>query len=192
MFRSNLDLWFAYASFEFEFESRDAGRKFFASTLNLVLGNSGTQRELLQFVLGYIRLELDLDQVMSHFLYHQGSGKGVVSGACPVCTRKVSANTSDNSNLETEQETKKKNTMLRFLVSVVTGNADGLADLKTVGSVEIVRIVKILDEKCRGDDRKIEDGQARVLVEYLSKGWWNMQLVVSFYGINLLVFVFVF
>ena len=162
-FRNNLDIWFAYCSFEYA-ESREAGLKFFANTIQLML-NSGSQfsTDLLQFTLGFVRLELDLDKVLNHFLYHTISAVDT----CQACRRRSTK--SDDGSVQ-----KSKMTALKFLVSVINGDASGLMDsAKVTTPTEIVRAMKRLEN----DQETVEFLHAKVLLIYLSKGKLFPQLL---------------
>lgn len=112
--------------------------------------------DLLQFTLGFVRLELDLDQVMNHFLYHTVS----TVEKCQVCRRK-------STKTDYGSELKSKLIALRFLVSVINGDATGLTDLtKTTGPTEIVRAIR----KLKDDQDKVQFFHAKVMLIYLSKG----------------------
>lgn len=158
-----MDVWFAYCAFEYA-ENRETGRKFFASTVQLMLNSKSCEdqivADLLQFTLGFVRLELDLDQVTNHFLYHTVS----TVETCQVCRRK-SAKIEDGSELQS------KLIALRFLVSVINGDGTGLIDLtKTTGPTEIVRAFRKLED----DQEKVNFLHAKVMLIYLSKGKFLM------------------
>ena len=173
-FRNCLDIWFAYCSFEYV-QNREAGQKFFANTIQLMLSSAASKSslDLLRFTLGFVRLELDLDRILTHFLYHLPA-----SGAidCPVCVRKRNCcQETDEKILEADEAVRQIS--MRFLVAVIIGN-EGLLDLvdssRKVSSVEMVRVVRIIEERIEniGQDclERTELIQTRVMLAYLIKG----------------------
>ncbi|KAH9393623.1 Protein nrde2 [Tyrophagus putrescentiae] len=103
-----------------------------------------------------VKLVRKFIKVLNHFLYHTISAVDT----CQACRRRSTK--SDDGSVQ-----KSKTTALRFLVSVINGDASGLMDsAKVTTPTEIVRAMKRLEN----DQETVEFLHTKVLLVYLSKG----------------------
>ncbi|KAI2801341.1 Protein nrde2 [Blomia tropicalis] len=154
VFRNDLNIWFAYSSFEY-MQDNQIGQKIFKSTIQLMLNTSSFQtnnHDLLQFTIGFIRLQLKLDTITKHYVNHNRSFSNL--NICAQC-----------SNTEIVDEHLIKSDCSKILVAVLMGSNNFQLD-QDLSKVEVLKAMKKID----GMENKSYDYlQARIFLEYLTK-----------------------